>query len=389
MPIIKRPPNDSYTVKIFIKLLHQLSVEVDPIYIWSAVMEPGYQYRGWDNKGKWFEENEIDYRSELYENISRSHVVLAIKDHLTSIDNFNPWTHQTPTMVEYLIDLFSFYSNKKFLLLTSMEHLDRYIQLPNVYIIPWGGDITNQQAAYQRLIPVAEKSFNSERHFISLNRNSRTHRAHLLSLLANLNLDSKGFISCMFDASQTAQHSGWVVPEQLKLLLPSNDIHASINDEYAIYENNNNDNVTNFETRLRQLYTQTSVEIISETSFTEASYLITEKTLNSIYGCNFPILLCGKGAVQTLRDIGFDVFDDVVDHSYDHISDPAARLYSAIASNLKLLADADFAKKKWLRCRERFASNVNIAQNKMYSYFENRTFTRFNQIKEQYENLPQ
>ena len=32
------------------------------------------------------------------------------------------------------------------------------------------------------------------------------------------------------------------------------------------------------------------------------------------------------GTVQCTRELGFDVFDDIVDHSYDNIEDPSKRI---------------------------------------------------------------
>jgi hypothetical protein len=92
-----------------------------------------------------------------------------------------------------------------------------------------------------------------------------------------------------------------------------------LNDDKDIYYWGNNDNVSNFKNKLTPYYKNTFVEIVSETSFGEKSFLLTEKTLNSIYGCSFPILLCSQGTVAFLRSMGMDMFDDVIDHSYDSI----------------------------------------------------------------------
>jgi hypothetical protein len=153
-----------------------------------------------------------------------------------------------------------------------------------------------------------------------------------------------------------------------------------INDEYEIYESGENDNVTNFKNRLSTYYRETFIEIICETSFTESCYNLTEKTINSIYGCCFPILLCGKGSVQLLRDIGFDVFDDVINHEYDKIEDPKERLYKAIFDNREILSKNEYAKKIWRNNSSRFQENINVAKNKLYTFYKNRTEQHFKLI---------
>jgi hypothetical protein len=398
MPIIKRPPNDDFTFRLFFKLTHKVKVPHDPIYIWSPVFEPGYE-RHWpelDEKTQeyvWKCETELDYRNKLMESITKDFVVLAIKDHLTTVNNFNPWVDKTPIMVEHLSNMFEYYSDKKFILITSLENLDQYIQNDNVKIVSWGGDITNQQRDYINLAPLTEKNLDSKLNFVSLNRNNRSHRAVLLSLLYGLDLDKHGLISCMFkdEIVEIFEYLKWdftdtrvkEIVEQGFTKLKSATM--TINDDKEIYHNYNNDNVTNFKNKLMNYYREIFVEIITETSFTEKCYLITEKTLNSIYGMNFPILMCGKGSVELLRQIGFDMFDDIIDHSYDTIDNPIDRLYTAISNNSRLLADNKYVKDIWVANKSRFENNIAIAKTQLYTFYSERADKQFNKALKELE----
>ena len=154
------------------------------------------------------------------------------------------------------------------------------------------------------------------------------------------------------------------------------------NDDYHIYQRygvKQNDNIGNFNNRLRPMYRNSFVEIVTESTFVEPSFSITEKTAHSFFGCNFPIILGGCGIIAHLRDLGLDVFDDVVDHSYDQIANPFDRIVSAIESNRRLLLDPDHAKQSWIQCQPRFKHNVTVIQN-IYSYYENRAKTKLSQI---------
>jgi hypothetical protein len=143
----------------------------------------------------------------------------------------------------------------------------------------------------------------------------------------------------------------------------------SIIDSYDIYDCGPNDNVSNFKNKLTPYYQNTFVEIITETSYAELCYNLTEKTLNSIYGCCFPILLCSKGSVSFLRNMGMDMFDDVVDHSYDDILDPTDRIYRAITDNKEILVNIEHTKELWKTHKHRFINNIDFAKTTLYNFY--------------------
>lgn len=388
MSILKRPPGDLFTFRQFVALTSQVKTAKDSIYLWSAVLDPTYEFGWWPEEGVWRVETELDYRNLLTDKIKSDLVILGVKDHLTA-GNFDYWNDKQPAIVKYLADMFEFFSDKKFILFTSVEGLSNYINLPNVRIIPWGGDITNHQQEYQKLEPILDKNLDSQYSFLSLNRNKRIHRARLLALLYGLNVHNTGLISCMFKETfdDTLNATDWrtnlsKVYEDGSQLLKLQG--TNITDDINIYRNNNNDNVTNFKNLLAPYYKDTFVEIISETSFTEECFNLTEKTLHSIYGCCFPILLCSKHSVKFLRDIGLDVFDDVVNHSYDEISDPAKRLETAILDNIELLVNVEKTKVLWTKHKERFEKNIDFCKERLYNYYNLRSKSMFNEILNDY-----
>lgn len=62
------------------------------------------------------------------------------------------------------------------------------------------------------------------------------------------------------------------------------------------------------------------INIVTETSFSDISDInvfITEKTWKAIYYYQPFIILGDKGIINTLRNMGFDVFDDLLNHDYD------------------------------------------------------------------------
>jgi small subunit ribosomal protein S8 len=124
-----------------------------------------------------------------------------------------------------------------------------------------------------------------------------------------------------------------------------------------------NDNFGNFDRVLRRKYENSFIEIVSETTFCSRSYNLTEKTTHAFYGCNFPIILSGCGAIQHLRDVGFDMFDDIIDHRYGDLENPIDRVSRAIDDNEHLLCNGDRVKTLWQENRHRFIKNVEVAKN--------------------------
>lgn len=390
MLILKRPPGDTFTFRLFYKLAIA-HPEFNSIYVWSRALEPHYFNQDKHHNGE--QETEVHIRSFIQESINKDKIILAVKDHLTATD-YNPWLNAMPSTAEYLDQFAEFYSDKKIVLLTSVENLEHYIKRPNVTIIPWGGDITNHQTEYKSLEPLNYKNFDSEFTYISLNRNARNHRKILLSMICGLGLEDKGLISCMFrpemeSCQDIVNETKWHFNEDQKEIESIirtgfnrfKEFDLPIVDDKNIYPDGKNDNVNNFRTKLINYYQNSFVEIITETSYSERCYLLTEKTLNSIYGMNFPILLAGQGAVSLLRNMGMDMFDDIIDHSYDDYENPVDRMYYALEKNKKLLLDSKYTKEQWKVCNPRFEKNLAWAKTTLYEFYEARMTELFKKLQ--------
>ena len=398
-----RPPNDLFTMRMFLKFASQIKQPHDRLYIWSPVLDPKFkrvEFRNehWHDKDEYgqeryntrsfevIKESEILYRNMILEEIKNGIVIIGVKDHLTS-GHYNPWKEDIPNMAKNLGYLFEEFNDKKFIFLTSLENIEQYYNYPNLHIIPWGGDITNQMLEYKALDPITEKDMDSPYTFVSLNRGLRYPRAMLISLLYGLGLEKNGMISCMFQKKikNLFKETNWQTREdQLNIrdLLENGfkkfkKSKLLINDDEDIYGKSHNDNVSNFKNSLTSYYKQTFVELIGETSYTEPAFNITEKTLNSIYAYNFPIMISSKGSIKFLRDIGIDVFDDIVDHSYDLIDNPIDRMYRAIVDNKNLLSDIDNTKQLWIDSKDRFARNVEFAKKDLYEFYTRRAESLF------------
>lgn len=89
--------------------------------------------------------------------------------------------------------------------------------------------------------------------------------------------------------------------------------------------------------RLSWLYDHTWINVVTETQYTESPGIISEKTVYAFLSRQIPILIGYQGIVEDCRRLGFDMFDDVVDHSYDNITDDGYRWRRALELNQDLL----------------------------------------------------
>jgi hypothetical protein len=122
-------------------------------------------------------------------------------------------------------------------------------------------------------------------------------------------------------------------------------------------------------------YSATGIEVVLETLFDDDRHHLTEKTLRPI-ACGKPFLLAATaGSLQYLRNYGFETFAELIDESYDTITDSRARL-DAIIQEMKRIAvlDADAKQVLYTKLHE-------IAQRNKQHFFNG----LFDQVIEEYK----
>lgn len=77
-------------------------------------------------------------------------------------------------------------------------------------------------------------------------------------------------------------------------------------------------------------FQETYVNLVTETTVRADTPMLSEKTFKPIATGQLFVLIASPGAIQFLRDIGFDTFDDIIDHAYDQITDVRKRIELAL-----------------------------------------------------------
>lgn len=108
------------------------------------------------------------------------------------------------------------------------------------------------------------------------------------------------------------------------------------------------------------------LNIVTETWFLDNDKIhITEKSLRPFNFYQFPIIFATKGHVKALKDLyNFDMFDDIINHSYDDEEDNIKRFNLIINEIKRIIQNKDFFIKFYKNNKFRFTLN----REKLYSF---------------------
>jgi len=101
-------------------------------------------------------------------------------------------------------------------------------------------------------------------------------------------------------------------------------------DTYAGTENEDNF------ARLAPVYGRCAVNIVTETQYDRPPGIITEKTIFAAISGQIPVVIGYPGIVRDCQQLGLDMFEDVVDISYDDLPNPV-RVEQALYRNQALI----------------------------------------------------
>jgi hypothetical protein len=159
-----------------------------------------------------------------------------------------------------------------------------------------------------------------------------------------------------------------------KLVLKNHLLNSSIKIPTKFYTSTQAQ-IDNWNDFLGPIVSQSAVSLISESVCHDKIINFTEKTLYSVQGLTFPIWIGGYAAAHHWKRLGFDTFDDVVNHDYQYCETLLERCVRAFADNLPLLTNLDLAKKLREKNQARLLKNRQImaatALNFYHTSFQN------------------
>jgi len=117
----------------------------------------------------------------------------------------------------------------------------------------------------------------------------------------------------------------------------------------------------NLTATLEQSIIDSCVSLVLETYTSDTHIVFSEKIFRALQLPRPWLLYCSPGAVATLRDYGFDVLDDCVDHSYDQTVQHGFRLQSII-DQLETFIDRDYGEQDYQRFKQAADHNQQLLQ---------------------------
>ena len=241
------------------------------------------------------------------------------------------------------------------------------------YVIPYPGFYNLNNARLQdykidTVIPWSQRT----KLIISLGRRPCWFRVALTEELIQRNLLEHSIVSCGSD--QTNRDDGWidlfVRPNYRDHFPMTVDGFISREDEYVLngqwfsqaYVNVVSESSHNKHPQaaslLQKLFDETNFRRAPDAMHHWERVFVTEKTIKSIAMRQIPIFNTVQHHVRHLRSIGLDLFDDIVDHSYDEIDDPMQRI-QAVANQVEIAYNRGF---------EYYRSIPGIAERLEYNY---------------------
>ena len=143
-------------------------------------------------------------------------------------------------------------------------------------------------------------------------------------------------------------------------------------------------NCQNYKQLLQKtVFEPSCISLITEPTYIEREAHLSEKTIMAIYGGTIPIWVGGWRGADALRMLGFDVFDDIVDHSYETMEDPWARVTQAVIFNLDLLRNFTMTESILTRLQ----NNLDLILDGVFDHEVNKQLKGIPRAKEFLEGL--
>jgi len=209
------------------------------------------------------------------------------------------------------------------------------------------------------------------KHLTFMSNKSRPSRSLLSRLL--MNMFDKEKINYTYVKNNNLDQ---MISEELLIGTDYNFKDINLPELYYIFDNNdtfNNNSFKidynascNFKYFLRlydNLFSTSATSLITEPSYYETGVIFTEKTLMSIYSGHFLIWPGGYKHAEAAKAVGIDIFEDIIDHSYQYIDHPGKRVVEAILRNWDFLNNIELQDYTRYCNIHRLQSNLDLVRN--------------------------
>lgn len=221
-------------------------------------------------------------------------------------------------------------------------------------------------------------SFTVTHHFVCLANHPKAHRTRFINELLNRNLQIRGYFS-VGSTWPLSDAQNYFRDHQYDLGIDSQNMKyfpwRLDNIELATVWHDDPEKITRLTYNITDFrITGAMLNVVLESSYESLTDLyldkpnvpmITEKTVKAFALGQIPLILGPQEIVAKIRHLGFDLFDDIIDTSYDSEPDPKTRIIKAVDSLEQFIKtypkDSLLALKKTLLVRLRY--NRQLAES--------------------------
>lgn len=253
------------------------------------------------------------------------------------------------------------------------KHNYPYEKIYNNHYIKWEGFENFYTVPLQFLCEVEALSQHDDSQFI---RNDQTNIFAMMRkpresrFIVSAWLSNSGITD--FDYTQAWESEPWII-NNLTDLVRGHSEHLNTILPRRYKGNSKEDHATknqlHFSNGMIQHLCSSTIAIVTEPVFYEKASLITEKYLMAIYGHCFPIFCGGYNMANDIKEIGFDIFDDIIDHSYQNEPNPAVRVLNALDNNKDILYGKTLKKTDYMHRHKKNLELVRQRKHELYEYF--------------------
>ena len=285
-----------------------------------------------------------------------------------AIDTFIDTTDNVAT--QELVKFCEDHPEQNFIISCPHLNLQKELNVPNLYLD------TFMPTSFSENFKHCEKK-NLSNKWLTLNADTKVHRVLTVCYLLSKDYHRNGVFTFDLDAPTLVKYDQYRNIKGLSSQQLKNDFAKGFlkfkNKKFNLlnipkFDLSDLSVTNNYNVNLLPVYERIGVEIITGTTFFENTPVLSEKEMQSIYAKNFPIYLNGVGMAREIKNLfDVDIFEDIVDHSYDEIEDHFERLAAAIDRNQHLLDGSTNITELWYDNQERFEENCEKLDSMLHA----------------------
>jgi hypothetical protein len=218
------------------------------------------------------------------------------------------------------------------------------------------------------LTPTEYLNSHKKKFFLSYNKNTtKTFRVQLLLWLMKTGMIDDSYVSILIRNENFNRRELESTQDELYDLIAfyNRFERMGFNVLDWDYPNFKNDVFSNLKYTTKSHYADTLFNIVTETSFEPQSLNLTEKSFKPLANSHPYLVIGDRYSNKSIFELGFKLYDDLIDYSFDEIEDNELRLNSALKEVRKIYNNGIDNMMSWYKNN---LKKINYNQNRFFEF---------------------